>query len=545
MVNPTRWRKALYLALALAAVLAGSLLHGPLVRTRDTWSRRPAVENFPPSLVLGTQMLGSFRGMLVVGLWMRATELQEQGRYYELKQLYDWITELEPRLETVWTYAAWNEAYNISVAFPATQPEERWRWVTSGLSVLRDRGLKMNPRSYLLNRELAWMYFHKIGGTSDEAHGYYKQEFARELHVILGGPAPDWARLAAAPTTDTALLADEGVSALVGKARVAGFEPLDRDIAWLNDPSKLPKDAAPLFEAAKGTPAFEALEAFLRARALREDWRLEPKRVKALVEKYGPLDFRTPWPHALYWGAESLKVVRPTENPIHGERMIYNSLVQIFETGRLIYYPDEGLMFLMPDVRFADAANNAFIEEIKQTEAREEIGPTSAHKNWLRNAMTTLYLYGAKEKAADFFRDMQQRYPRTDYPATVVEFVLREIRNDLEEGQYEQVKAYIRFYVRLSYYWLAAGDREASDGHLAMAKALYALHQDKAPPRLQMEAWDQVLKQVLDEVLDPRRGFPKVIRDRLRPMVGLPPEAAETPAAETPAPEGPESGGSE
>jgi len=541
MVNPTRWRKWLYLALALAAVLASSALHRPLVETRDEWSWRPAVQNFPPSLVLGTQMLGSFRGMLVVGLWLRATELQEQGRFYELKQLYEWITELEPRLETVWTYSAWNQSYNISVAFPAEEPDERWRWVKSGLSVLRDRGLVMNPRSYLLNRELAWIYFHKVGGTSDEAHRYYKREFAKELHTILGGPAPDYARLAAAPTRDDALLADEAVRALVDEARAADFDPLERDIAWLNDFSALPEAVAPIFEAAKDTPAFQALEAFLRARALRERWRLDPAQVKALIEKHGPLDFRVPWSHTIYWGTESLKYVRATENPIHGERMIYNGLVQIFETGRLIYYPDEGSMFFTPDVRFADAANQAFIEELERTEARDVTGPSSAHKNWLRNAITTLYLYGAKEKAADFYRQLQERYPRQDYPAALEEFIVREIREDLEAGQYEQVKGYIGFYILRSYYWLAAGDREASDGHLAMAKLFYLLHQDKAPPRLQMAAWDEVLKQVLDEVLDPRRGFPKVLRDRLRSMMGLPPETAEPGPAE----EGPETEGAE
>jgi tetratricopeptide (TPR) repeat protein len=537
MMKPTRWRKWLYLAMALVAVVLSSMLHGPLVETRDKWSLRPAMENFPPSLVLGTQMLGSFRGMLVVGLWMRATELQEQGRYYELMQLYEWITQLEPRLESVWTHSAWNLAYNISVAFETG--EDRWRWVMNGVRQLRDRGLVMNPRSYLLNRELAWIFFHKIGATSDEQHPFYKRELAKALHVILGGPTPDYEALAAAPRAQDELLADAAVSSLVERVRAAGFDPLRRDIAWLNDASTLPEAAAPIVEAAKGTPAFDALDAFLRARALREGWRLDAAKVKAIVDEHGPVDFRVPWAHALYWATESLEHVKATENPIHGERLIYNSLVQMFETGRLLYYPETRETYWMPDVRFADAANEAFLKEIEATEGRGVVGPKSTHRYWLRNAIVALYLFGDKEKAAEFYRQVRELYPREDYPPSVEGLVVKEIREDLERGQLEQVAGFIRGYIRQGYSWLAAGSREASDGHLAMAKSFYLLYQAKAAPRLQLPPWEVLLKQALEGALDPQRGLPKEVRDRLREMLNLPPEEEAAPEEE---PEGESTG---
>ena len=527
MVNPTQWRKWSYLAVALAAVLASGALHEPLVEMRDTWSWRPAVENFPPSLVLGTQMLGSFRGMLVVGLWVRATALQEEGRYYELVQLFDWITELEPRLESVWAYSAWNQAYNISVAFPDC--EDRWRWVQNGLSVLRDRGLVFNPRSYMLNHHLAWIYFHKVGGTSDECHVYYKQEFAKTLHVILDGPTPDYARLAAAPRTDRELLADETVRSLVEQARAAGFEPLERDIAWLNDPSALPEAVVPIFEAARETPAFDALDAFLRARALRENWRIEPARVKALVDEYGPLDFRQPEAHALYWGAESLRHVKPTDNRQHGERMVYFSLVKIFESGRLHYLPKEGVFSWLPDIRFADAVRKDFLRKFELLPEAKAIGPRSAYKNWMRNAIAVLYQYGAKEKAEEFRKALYEFEPRREHEGPIEEFVVREVRKDLEQGQYEQVAAYIRGYIRLHYYWLALGEQEVADAHLAMAKLFYILYQQEAPPRFfkQLGTWEALLTQSLERALDPERGFGKPLRNRLREALGIPPERDE------------------
>ena len=526
MKNPARWRKWSYVALMLVAITLSGTLHAPLLEQRDAWSYKSATENFPPSLVLGTQMLGTFRGMLIVGLWLRASELQEQGRYYELVQLYEWIAELEPRFESVWSYSAWNQAYNISVAFPYNQEKERWRWVQNGLSVIRDRGLKYNPRSYELYRQLSWIYFHKVGGTSDESHRYYKREFAKTLHVILGGPEPDYARLAAAAETVAELLADDAVAALVENAQDAGFDPLGRDIAWLNnDPAKLPEEVAPVFEAAKGTPALDALDAFLRVRALRDDWGVEPALVVPLIEKYGPVDFRVPWAHAIYWATEGLKHVKPTENPQHCVRQIYSSFKEIFETGRLIYYPESGEMYWTPDLRFVDVTNEAY--RLKMI-----MGPNPGWKYWLRDAITMVYGYGDHEKAAELYQELQEVEPRPDYLPTVAEFVVAEIRKDLAENQFDQVRGYIRNYVRSAYFWLAAGAPDLSDGNLAMAKTLYIIYQQKAFGRFKLPPWEEFKKQVLDEVLDPERGLPsKRMRERLRRALKLPPEeeAAETP----------------
>lgn len=83
-----------------------------------------------------TVALGGFRGIIADMLWMRASELQNEGKFFELAQLADWITKLEPRFPTVWAFHAWNMAYNISVLFP--DPEDRWRWVQQGIRLLRD-----------------------------------------------------------------------------------------------------------------------------------------------------------------------------------------------------------------------------------------------------------------------------------------------------------------------------------------------------------------------------------------------------------------------
>ena len=74
-------------------------------------------KNAPPVLEFTTVALGGFRGLIVNALWIRAGDLQEEGKYFEMVQLADWITKLEPTFVQVWLVQAWNMAYNISVKF--------------------------------------------------------------------------------------------------------------------------------------------------------------------------------------------------------------------------------------------------------------------------------------------------------------------------------------------------------------------------------------------------------------------------------------------
>ena len=76
----------------------------------------------------------------------------------------------------------------VSANFPASQPGERWRWVKRGLELLRDRGIRHNRRAAQLYRELAWIYLHKIAGSSDVAHRHYKRRLAIEMEDTLGVP---------------------------------------------------------------------------------------------------------------------------------------------------------------------------------------------------------------------------------------------------------------------------------------------------------------------------------------------------------------------
>jgi len=171
-------------ALALAALAGGAWF----VQAHDKNALARADDAQSNFLVAG---LGGFRGILAEFTWFRADRLQDEGRYTELAQLANVLTSLEPHTPEVWSYAAWNLAYNISVMMPTAS--DRWRWVLAGLKLLRDDGIRLNPTSPELHSEISNLFLFKIGGDSDEASPLYREEWKKIVQEVRA--KDDWSSL--------------------------------------------------------------------------------------------------------------------------------------------------------------------------------------------------------------------------------------------------------------------------------------------------------------------------------------------------------------
>lgn len=92
-------KKNLLLLLAIILTLAGiPVIHRIQTGLNDTIRERHLMpEQFseeggaPPGITFSTVFLGGFRSLVSNFLWMRMMRLQENGDYYELVQLADWI----------------------------------------------------------------------------------------------------------------------------------------------------------------------------------------------------------------------------------------------------------------------------------------------------------------------------------------------------------------------------------------------------------------------------------------------------------------------
>lgn len=383
----------------------------------------------PPVLVFTTVALGGFRGLIANALWVRAMELQDEGKYFEKVQLADWITKLQPHFITVWVVQAWDMAYNISIKFD--DPRDRWQWVLRGIELLRDEALKYNPDETLIYRELAWIFQHKMGADLDDAHMYFKSQWAREMAAVLDG------------TNYVALIDPQ-----TGDERE-------------------------------------------RARILREKYKLDPVHMKEVDDEFGPLEWRLPESHAVYWATFGLKRAKP-QDQITLRRAIYQPMQLAFQRGRLIEVnvgTNKAYQF-GPNLSMIPRANKAYEKMMEQDpEFRDHI--KTAHRNFLKDAVYFLYTQNRRADAEEWMKYLVKGYPdATVYdvrdPAkppekiadmTVVDYAAARVTEDVGETSNVRVRAAIEGFLVNSFYSLAIGEDDAALNYAPSgAEGLVALH---------------------------------------------------------------------
>jgi hypothetical protein len=493
---------------ALAALLMGgasqmqsrlNVERGQLGLTRLT-----PLRNAPPLVAFTTVALGGFRGLIANALCMRLNDLQLEDKFYEMVQLSDWITALEPHFAQVWAYQSWNMAFNVSVKFK--DHEDRWHWVKRGMELLRDRGIPLNPDAALLYRELSWLFQFKIGQNLDDAHMLYKLRWAQEMQNVLGG-RPD-------------------------------FQALEHP-----------------------TTAAEKE----RARRLREIYKMDPKIIQKVDDEYGPFDWRLPDAHAVYWaelyrqkaklGSTNDDSLWPTATSMEItnsfatdqlRRSIFQSLRQsCFRGGALsssITNVNEQNFMLWPNLDLVPKINSAYEKMIAEQ-------PTSdfqnAHKNFLKEAVALLYENGREKQATYWFDYAKKTYTNAFWGAqanfTPRDYALSVILDNYKDKDMNQIQdLLVGFYTKEFILLIRDNDAE-SVNYDNMAKDIWNnYHSIIAPstgPRLRLKPWKVIRQRVLDELLDPKNpALTEYNKKYLCSKLGLPyPNTKATPPA--PAPE--------
>ncbi|NQU10705.1 hypothetical protein HQ590_07945 [bacterium] len=404
-----RLTTTLLLLAALASLWLAAQMHGPLLAARRehhlNWEE--PLENSPPLVSFTSIALGGFRGILADVLWIRAAELQQQGKYFELVQLADWITKLEPRFGMVWAFHAWNMAYNVSVML--NDPADRWRWVRHGIELLRDEGLFYNPGDPQLYHQLGWLYQNKIGNILDQAHVYYKKAWADEMIELFGGPQPDFKELLAHPDGP-------------------------------------------------------------RAVRIRTVYKLEPALMQEVDQTYGPLDWRLPQAHAIYWAYRGRRYAREFDL-LQIDRMIFQSMQDAFWQGRLVYNKEEQVFIPAPNLALLPRVRRAYQQAIAAHPDQDAV--QSAHRNFLRAAVMVLYENHHLAEAEEVFNDLHERYPTPPTEAGLEAFVGHLVAEQLHSLGQREAYALVEATWYQAYFWLALGDEERSAGYSQMARLVW------------------------------------------------------------------------
>lgn len=550
-------KRTILLLVAVCFIAGSGMLLDPIHEMRVEYGlTSQPVEGMSPQLVLVTSMLGAFRGVLVDVMWIRAEMLKQSGKFFEMVQLADWACMLAPRFPKVWEYNAWNMAYNVSVEF--TDLTERWAWIKAGMELLRDKAIPLNPDEPRLYRNLASIFFMKIGQTTDEAHAIYKQEWGREMHRVLGGSGTkeQLAEFAKAPHTDEELLKDPSVKALHEKCLQKKFNLLESQdfFEWVERPDSVAQDLKRLLKSPAEKDTVKRIDSFIRAKRLREDYKLDPELMVTLVDKYGPFDWRSPYPHAIYWGARGREVhekvmarltrkrrefsidpnakdLHATEKPenvyidIFHDRMVYMSLQQFVRQGRLLFDTEGRLMPIRaPDYRFVDPMIELFESMIVSYKGRGVVaGISASYMFFLNNMALEYYLMGNKPKSEEFWQRLNRAYPLQDWKDTYDEFIVVQFKKYVEDMGPDDGRRTVRLLLGLSYYSLACNADGRAQQLESKAKGL-AETWNRLPNRTLRWSipFEGIRESVLVDVLGGRAGWPPHIRQNLVERLGGP-----------------------
>ena len=375
--------------------LAGLLLAGvsrvqdALNHDRETLglTRVQPLENAPPVLAFTTVALGGFRGLISNLLWARATDLQEEDKFFEMAQLADWITKLEPHYSQVWIFEAWNMGWNISVKFKDFP--DRWRWVRRGMELLRDDALRYNPNDIPIYQNLAWFFQNKMGQNTDDASMYYKRQWAMEMSQVFGN-------------------------------KPANFDELI-------------------------TPRTEEQKA--RAEMLRKVYKLDPRFMKSIDEKYGPLEWRLPEAHAIYWAAYGLQMAKDNPTRVNKtdfitlRRAIYQSMLLSYQRGRIEADPFSARFEFGPNLDIIPKVNETY-ERNWDEDDQYKGDIQTAHRYFLMQAVVALYVNNRMTEAAQWYKYLGQTYPNKkllDYPnslprqLTLDQFAVASVESDVND----------------------------------------------------------------------------------------------------------------
>jgi hypothetical protein len=481
----SRAKKPVMLLLALGLVFAAGRMQKNLNRDREALGMTISqpLQDAPPVLALTTQALGGFRGLISNFLWMRANDLQLNDQYFEAAQLADWITDLEPHFTQVWVYQGWNMAYNISVKFK--DPSDRWRWVQNGIDLLRDRGLRYNPDDLLIYRELAWFYQHKMGANLDDANVYYKTQWAQEMTPFFGPNGTNFDDLLNPRT------AEERTNVYILETKF------------------------------KIDPAF--------AQKVNSDW--------------GPLDWRLPEAHAIYWGALGLEKAKehpdkvvPTDI-ITVRRIIYQSMMQAFQHGQIIDNPFTHGAELGPNLAIIPKVNDAY-ETMMREDTNDAHNIATGHRNFVLDAVYYLYEANRVPEAQKWYDYVRKVYPDKtilqndpeSFPGKVPldVFCVSRVQEDVKDTSPGDTTAAIEGLLVRAYENLAIGQEDRYEGFKLLAHKVWDNYMHKIESykadvaRVGLAPFPTIDKIVLSELLDPVNGLPYGARAIIRTQMHLP-----------------------
>jgi hypothetical protein len=367
-----------------------------------------------------------------------------------------------------------------------------------------------------LYRQLALIFQHKIGNVMDDCHKYYKLQIYHAMKPLLGPGTQDYyIKLSETPENIEQVLSQPDIAKFVGElaATDADFarpqELVNNYLTLRQQPAKFPEKTFEVIDKYRKTETLEKFDLFAKAYYLRNVWKLEPRLMVMLNEKYGPvdikdsnnilpLDWTLPDVHAMYWAALGLQKAdkKYSFEKLNTDRIIFQSIQSLYTRGKMIIYTsrvsanndpcniaEQENVFLFPDLRMFDRYDQVLRALMKEY---PEIGGdpnmlTVAHRNMLKRAVLLFYQAGHINKALQIYNTLRKEYP-TDWEIQVslTEYARTRLLKELQGIGMGDATEIVTLMLHEAYYRYAVGDDDEAFGREKMAKEVYDAYQKEA-----------------------------------------------------------------
>ena len=144
-----------------------------------------------------------------------------------------------------------------------------------------------------------------------------------------------------------------------------------------------------------GRPNYDELlnpqtpEAKARSTKLEQTYKLTPAMMKKVDDTYGPLEWRLPETHAIYWGMMGIEH-SPAQDKMPLRREIFQPMLTAFQRGRIVTNRFARRVEIEPNLDIIPNVSRAYEDSIAAEPANaDHIG--TAHRNFMKDAIYFLY----------------------------------------------------------------------------------------------------------------------------------------------------------
>ena len=305
-------------------------------------------------------------------------------------------------------------------------------------------------------RDLAWFFQLKMGQNLDDGHFYYKVAWAMEMMNVFGGAQPNFDRL-------------------------------------INPQTPNEKEHAKL---------------------LREKYKMDPARMRTLNERYGPLDWRLPEAHAIYWS--SLGMERAKGEDVRRLRQgIYQSMNLSFQRGKLVLSTNGSAnanvsVRLLPNLDIAPRVDTAYQEQLAEAPAFLTNNMSKAYRSFLRDVPYQFFIVNRVREGEQWLRYLRQKFPEAvETNTTLAEYAIARATENVEGQSQVKIEGLLKGFVIRAYDSAIEHNADDYQAYMDRASELRAAYMKRTGQnqRTELTRLDELKDIVLKEMLSPNGGL--------------------------------------